>query len=506
MSRPRRLAAAAAALLALLALSAIRCGKPDTLLIEGALVADGSGEALRAADVRVKGDRIAQIGSLEPERGERVVEGDGLVLAPGFIDMHNHSAGALSKDPILSSQISQGITTVVLGPDGDSPWPVGEYLAERRASPPAVNVLTMAGHESVRDAVMGKDLQRAATSEETARMAALIEQAMAQGAMGLSSGLEYDAGRLSETAELIALAKAAAKHGGFYMTHIRDEGNKTLQAIAEAIEISEKSGAPLQISHIKLGTVAVWHKTGEVARMMSEAKARGVDATADAYPYGAWHTNIEALIPSRKFEDRAVVRADIESYGGASRLTISRCEKRPDFDGRDMADIARTEKVAPEELLEKIVAMGGASVIGHSMDEPDVRAFLKEPWVMIGSDGRPGGSHPRGAGTYPRVLSKYVREEKLLTLPEAIHKMTAMPAARLKLADRGLVREGYAADLVLFDPETVADKSTFADPKALSVGIRMVLINGQEVWDGGKATGARPGRVLTPLLETKEAR
>jgi N-acyl-D-amino-acid deacylase len=495
-----------AAAAALLVLPVVGCGKPNTLLIEGARIADGSGDELRAADVRVRGDRIAEIGTLEPRRGERVVKAAGLVLAPGFIDMHNHSSGRLGEDPHVPSQVSQGITTVVLGPDGDSPWPIGDYLAERRATPAAVNVLTMAGHENVRTAVMGQDLQRAATPEETARMAALVEQAMAEGAMGLSSGLEYDAGRLSETSEVIALARAAAKHGGFYMTHIRDEGNKTLQAIAEAIEISEKSGAPLQISHIKLGTVSVWHKTAEVARMMSEAKSRGVDATADAYPYGAWHTNIEALIPSRKFGDHAIVRADIESYGGASRLTISRCEKRPDFDGRDMEDIAKTEKISPEELLLRIVEMGGANVIGHSMDQLDVREFLRQPWVMIASDGRPGGSHPRGAGTFPRVLGKYVREESVLTLPEAIRKMTSLPAARLKLSDRGLVREGYAADLVLFDPEAVADKSTFTDPKALSVGIRMVLVNGQEVWDGAKATGARPGRVLTPLLEKKETR
>jgi N-acyl-D-amino-acid deacylase len=493
-----------AATAALLVLPVVGCGKPNTLLIEGARIADGSGGELRAADVRVRGDRIAEIGTLKPRRGERVLDGKGLVLAPGFVDVHSHASGRLAEDPLVPSQVSQGITTVVLGPDGGSPWPIAAYLAERRAGPPAVNIMTMVGHENVREQVLGKDLSRAATPEEVERMAALVEQAMREGAAGLSSGLEYDGGRLAATSELVELARAAGRHGGFYMTHIRDEGNKTLQAIAEAIEIAEKAGVPLQISHIKLGTVAVWHKTGEVERMIQEAKARGVDATADAYPYGAWHTNIEALIPSRKFEDAAVVKADIESYGGASRLTITRWQAQPQFDGRTMEEIAAAKKIAPEALLYEIVRSGGASVIGHSMDEPDVRFFLSAPWVMIASDGRPGGSHPRGAGTFPRVLGHYVRDGGVLTLPEAIRKMTSMPAARMKLPDRGLVKPGYAADLVLFDPATVADKSTFSDPKALSVGIRTVLVNGTIVWENGKSTGARPGRVLTPLLDAKE--
>jgi N-acyl-D-amino-acid deacylase len=465
-------------------------------LIAGARVADGTGADLRRAAVRVVGDQIDAIGDLSVRPGERVLDAHGLVLAPGFIDIHNHSAEGLKDDPAAETQVSQGITTVVLGPDGESPWPIADYLATRRASPAAVNVMTMVGHATVRELVMGRDYRRAATPDEIRKMAALVEQGMREGAAGLSSGLEYEVGSYGTTDELIALASAAARLGGFYETHIRDEADKSLEAFAEAIAIGERAPIPVQISHIKLGTVGVWGKTPESIGLIEAARGRGLDITADCYPYEAWHANIEVLVPNKKYEDPASVDRALADVGGASQITITRCKTHPDYEKRDLEEIARSEGISAVALFIRIVREGGADVIGHSMKPEDVLAFYRQPWVMVASDGGIGSHHPRGAGTFPRVLGRYVREMNVLSLPEAVRKMSSMPAKRLCLGDRGRIAPGQKADLVLFDPSAVIDRSTFTDPKALSEGIRLVLVNGEAVWEKGRGTGARPGRVL----------
>jgi N-acyl-D-amino-acid deacylase len=327
-------------------------------------------------------------------------------------------------------------------------------------------------------------------------MAAMVDQAMREGAAGLSSGLEYEVGSWSTTPELIGLAKAAAGRGGFYMTHTRDEADKSLEAFTEAIAIAEGGGLPLQISHIKLGTVGVWGKTAEVFRLVEAARSRGTDVTADCYPYEAWHANIEVLVPDKKYDDPQSVSRALADVGGADRITISRCKAHPDYETRTLQEIATAEGVTPVALFSRIVKDGGANVIGHSMREQDVLAFYRRPWVMVASDGGIGSGHPRGAGTFPRVLGRYARDKRVFSVPEAVRKMTSMPARRLKLADRGVVRPGAKADLVLFDPARVIDRSTFASPKTLSEGIRLVLVNGEPVWEDGKPTGLRPGRVL----------
>jgi N-acyl-D-amino-acid deacylase len=446
----------------------------------------------------VTGDTITAVGRLVPKKGERVVRADGLVLAPGFIDIHNHSTRGLSRERFAASQVSQGITTLAIGADGESPWPLAPWIAERRASPAAVNVLAFVGHATLREKVMGADYKRAATPDEVSKMADLVEEAMRQGAVGLSSGLEYEVGSYSTTDELVAMSRAAARYNpkGIYMSHIRDEADRSFEAFAEAVEIGRRAGIPVQISHIKLGTAGVWGQAKRAADLFAKARARGQDVTADCYPYEAWHANIEVLVPNKKYDDPASVERALADVGGADRITISGSRAHPEHVGHDLAEIAKNEGVTPVEAFIRIVKDGGADVIGHSMKAEDVAFFLKQPWVMVGSDGGIGSEHPRGAGTFPRVLGRYVREQHLFSLPEAIRKMTSLPARRLRLADRGRIAPGMKADLVLFDPATVIDRSTFEDPGKLSVGIRSVWVNGEEVWNGETTTGATPGRIL----------
>jgi N-acyl-D-amino-acid deacylase len=480
---------------------------PKSFLIAGARVADGTGGPIEKKDVRVVGDRIAEVGKLEPKPGEVVIRADRLVLAPGFIDPHNHSEEGLATDPLAETQVSQGITTLVVGPDGDSPWPIADFLAAREQKPAAVNVMTMVGHETVRSRVLGKDFRRTAAPEEISKMAALVDQGMREGAAGFSSGLEYDVGSYASTEEMIALSKAAARYGGFYMTHVRDEAEKSLQSFDEAIRISREGGLPLQISHIKLGTVGVWGKTKQAVDMIDRARASGQDVTADCYPYEAWHSNMEVLVPNKKYDDPPSVTEALRVVGGASRITITSCKAHPGYAGKTLEQIAKEEGVTPVAAYSKIVKDGGAAIIGHSMTEEDVLAFYRQPWVMVGSDGGIDNDHPRGAGTFPRVLGRFVREKKLFSLQEAIRKMTSLTAQRMKLTDRGRIAAGLRADLVLFDPETVIDRSTFEHPRTLAEGISRVWVNGQEVWRDGKTAGSTPGRVLYgPGRETAAAR
>jgi N-acyl-D-amino-acid deacylase len=483
--------------LSLLLLAAPQPASPPSILVAGASVADGTGKPLQMADVRIEGDHIAQVGTLQPRWGERVVSGEGLVLAPGFIDVHNHSTEGLKEDPSALTQVSQGITTVVVGPDGDSPWPIGQYLQARRDAPAAVNVMTMVGHETVRSLVMGADYKRTARPEEIAKMAELVDLGMREGALGVSSGLEYDVGSYASTDELVELCRAAARHGGFYMTHIRDEADKSFEAFAEAIAIAERARLPLQISHIKLATVGVWGKASQAVALFEQARAKGGDITADCYPYEAWHSDLYTLVPNKRYFDRESVERGLKDVGGPTRITITACKAHPAYSGRTLEQIARAEGISAADLFSKIIRDGGADVIGHSMTEEDVLTFYRQSWVMVASDGGIANDHPRGAGTFPRVLGRFVREKKLMPLEEAIRKMTSLPARRVGLSDRGRIAPGMNGDLVLFDPAKVIDRSTFEEPRKLAEGIVWVSVNGQAVWEGGRVTGARPGRALS---------
>lgn len=491
-----------AALLVLVSLS-VSAQPRDTAswTIVGARVADGTGSPLRRVDVRVEGDTIRDIGALTPRPNEQTVDGTGLVLAPGFVDAHNHSTEGLETDPDAVTQVSQGITTLAVGQDGSSPFPLADYLARRRAHPAAVNVLVLVGHATVRRQVMGDDFRRAATASELARMEAIVDQEMRAGAVGLSSGLEYEVGSYASTEEVVSLALVAARHRGFYISHIRDEADRTLEAVREAIAIGEKARLPVQITHIKLGTIGVWGKAAEVVTLIEAARTRGVDVTADAYPYLAWSSNLKVLVPNKQWTDPASVKEALDDVGGGRNVQVTRLPSFPHYVGRRLDEIARAEGMSEVDLYIRIVQDEEAGIIGHTMSENDLRVFYRQPWVMVASDGGIGVRHPRGAGTFPRVLGRLVRADKWLTLPEAIRKMTSLPAARLGLSDRGIVRVGMKADLVLFDPDTVLDLSTFEQPGLRARGIHSVFVNGARVWSGDRPEGNRPGRVLTGSRE-----
>ena len=465
-------------------------------VIVGGTVIDGSGRRGFRASVRIEGDRITRVGRFAPSPGEEVIDARGMMIAPGFIDIHNHSEEGLDSEPSAASQVSQGITTLALGADGASPWPVRDYLSRRERRPSAVNVLTFVGHATVRQKVMGDDLNRSASPAEVAEMARLVEQAMREGAAGLSTGLEYDAGRMSTTEEIIELARVASRHGGIYMSHMRDEEEGMLDALREAIRIGREARIPVQVSHIKMGNVNVWGKSREAVALVRSAKRAGLDITADCYPSTAWASTITILVPSRRHDDRASVEKGLRNVGGAANVLITNCRAHLDYEGKTLEEIAGERGTSPVDVYQQIVKDGGASVVCSSMSESDVRTFYSQPWVMVSSDGGVGGRHPRSAGTFPRVLGRFVRGRRWLTTEEAVRKMTSAPAARLDLKDRGLIREGMKADLVIFDPKRVLDRSTFKEPHLLSNGIARVFVNGAAVWENGKTTGRLPGLAL----------
>ena len=468
---------------------------PPSTLIQGARIADGTGSGLLDADVRIEADRIAEIGKLAAKPGERVIDAKGLVLAPGFIDLHNHSTG-IDKEPLAPTQVSQGITTVLLGQDGSSPWPIKDWLDARRKDPAALNIQVLVGHATVRKEVMGDDYRRNATPEEMASMAMLVDRGMEEGAVGLSSGLEYEVGSYSNPQEMTLLARTAGGRDGIYLSHVRDEGDNAFESFEEMIRIAAPGRVSVGISHIKLGTEKVWGRSKEAVDLINEARAEGADIQADAYPYDAWASTITVLVLDKKYDDPVSVTKGLADVGGAGNITITRCERHPDYEGKTLEAIAKANNVTPVAMFSRIVKDGGASIICKAIREDDIKTFYQQPWIAVASDGGIGMPHPRGAGTFPRVLGVYVRERKWLTLEEAVRKMTGLPASRLKLKDRGEIRQDAFADLVLFNPDTVKDNSTFAEPFKISTGIEKVFVNGELVWDDGKTTGAKPGRLL----------
>jgi len=472
----------------------------DVVAITGGTLINGSGRApLNDAVVIIKGDSIAAVGrrgQMKIPDGARVIDARGLVVAPGFIDTHNHSDRGFAEDPSAATQVSQGITTVAVGQDGGSDFPIGDYLSKLDHSPVALNVLTFVGHATLRSRVMGQDTNRHATDAEIEKMKQMVEQAMREGAFGLSTGLEYEIGKPATTEEVIALASVSGRYRGIYISHIRDEADKAFEAFAEAIRIGREGHLPAQISHIKLGTVSVWGRAAEAVALINKARGRGQDVTADCYPYEAWSSTIRVLIPSGRHDDTADVTRGLADVGGPGNITIVSCRAHPDYEFKTLEAIARQQNITPVELYMRIVRDGGAGIVCHSMKDEDIRVFYEQPWVMVSSDGGIGSRHPRGAGTFPRVLGHFVRELHWITLKEAVRKMTSLPAWRLGLKDRGLIRPGYKADIVLFDPKRVIDRSTFQQPQLTSEGISHVFVNGVEVWLDGATTGNRPGRAL----------
>ena len=475
-------------------------------LITNASVIDGSGSPARRASVRVEGDRIAAMGELAARSGERVIDAHGLTLAPGFIDTHSHADDDLFEHPEALAVVSQGITTIIGGQDGGSPIPLARYLDSLQKSPGAVNVGMYVGHGTIRDSVMGEDFKRVATPAEVDRMKAMLASEMQAGAIGLSSGLEYDPSIYSDPSEVIALAKVAASFGGRYISHIRSEDYAFWKAIDEIITIGREAKLPVQISHTKLAMRDLWGHADSLVRILDAARKSGVDITADVYPYLYWHSTLTVLFPKRDFENRTSAEFALTQTSTPGGLLLGHYEPNPSYAGKTVAEISKLrgtdsittliDLIRDSEAMRKRTGHSSESVIGTSMVEPDVELIMKWPYTNLSTDGSLDGAHPRGYGAFPRFLGRYVRERKVMPLEEAVHRMTSLAAEHMGIKDRGRITPGMFADLVLFDPATVIDRATPAEPHLVSVGIARVWVNGAEVFADGKTTAARPGKVI----------
>jgi dihydroorotase/N-acyl-D-amino-acid deacylase len=521
---------------------------PYDLVFAGGRVADGSGRPMAAADVGVRGDRIAAVGDLSRAVAKRRIDARRLVIAPGFIDMLGWSEYNVLVDNRAASKITQGITTEITG-EGHSIAPqnaamiaadravfayygvtpswttLAGYFAELAKRRATINLGTFVGAGGVREYVMGRD-NRPPTPAEMTAMEAQVAQAMEEGALGLSTSLLYVPDRFASTAEIIALARVARRFGGTYITHQRDEGTRIAQSLDEVFRIAREAAIPAEIWHLKVAGRQNWGRMPEVLARIEKARAEGLEIGANMYPWmassNALHTSLPAWARAGTTEAmvarlrdpavRARVRPEVRKAWGRSDGSHIRIANTLDpalakYEGRSLADIARAEgKDAVDMLMDIVIAdRGNSGKISFTMSEDDIRTALRHPLVSIGTDAGASAvdgifatrrSHPRAWGTMSRILGRYVRQEKLIPLEEAVRKMTSLPAGRMKLQDRGLVKVGYLADLVAFDPETVADRSTYANPWAYSVGIPFVVVNGELVVDGGAITAARPGRIL----------
>ena len=471
------------------------------VLIQRASVIDGTGAPARVADVRVANGRIAAMGDLARAAGERVVDGRGLTLAPGFVDTHSHHDRGLSTRRDALAAVSQGITTIVVGQDGGSRVPLAEQFARLDTQPAAVNVASYVGHGTLRGMVMGDDFRRAATAAELETMRALLRKEMEAGALGLSTGLEYDPGIFSEPAEVLELAKVAGAMGGRYISHMRSEDRDFWQALDELIAIGRVARMPVQVSHMKLAMRALWGQADSLVRVLDRARAEGIDVTADIYPYTMWQSTLTVLYPKRNFADRAETDFILREVASPDDLLIGRYEPEPSYAGKTVRQIAALRGSDPATTLMALIAEAertgkGESVVATGMDERDVVRLLRWPHTNVSSDGGLDGAHPRGFGSFTRVLGRYVRDERVLPLEDAIRRMTGLAAAHVGIVDRGTIAPGLQADLVLFDQATVADRATITEPHAPSVGIRTVWVNGEVVYEDGRTTGRHPGRVI----------
>jgi dihydroorotase/N-acyl-D-amino-acid deacylase len=511
-----------------LAVSAPRAQTPAfDLVIRNGRIVDGTGSPWYRADLAVRGDTIARIAPRIDAPAARVVDAGGKVVAPGFIDIHTHARRGIFQVPTADNYVRQGVTTLVEGPDGSSPLPIAPFLERIEATHITPNFALFVGQGSIRDAVIGP-VNRKATEAEIEKMRGLVRQGMEDGAFGLSSGLFYVPGTFTPTAEVVELAKVAGRMGGIYISHMRDEAGGVVQSVKETIEIGEKGGLPTQVTHHKIIGKANWGKSVETLKLIDEARARGVDATIDQYPYTASSTGISsALMPAWALEGgrqevakrlqntnmrteirKETARLIMEERGGGDpqNVQLARCDWDHSLDGKRLGDVTKGRGLEPTidnaaETALWIVDQGGCSGIFHAISEDDLQRILRHPATMIGSDGEvpifgQANPHPRSYGTFVRVLGRYVRDLKTITLEDAVHKMSAFPAQRAGFADRGVLREGLRADITIFDAATVGDRATFEQPHQYAVGVATVIVNGQIAFEDGTMTAARPGRVL----------
>lgn len=503
-----------------------------SLVLEGGSVWKGWGSQPAVADVGIRGDRIAAIGDLSGFNARQRISVEGLAVVPGFVDIHSHAvrgsrkSSGLFKHPDAENYIRQGVTTIIGGPDGGSELAIAGLLSDFEKTPASVNFGTFIGHNTVREAVMGRE-DRAPTAAELEAMQQLVETGMLDGAYGLSSGLKYIPGAYSEIEEVIELAKVAGAYDGIYISHMREEGLDLIKSVKETIRIGEEADLPAQITHHKAMGVEMWGASVETLALIDAANARGVDVSSDQYPYAASSTGISVLFPAwslagprevqlARFRDpeiRARVKEGIvfnliHDRGGddPSRVAIADCEWDASLNGKNFAEILRergqpVNMEAAAELALEIQEKGGCSGVFHAMSEEDVVRIMKHPRTMIASDGGihvpgEGVPHPRNYGTFARILAYYVRETQTIPTGEAIYKMSKMPAQRIGLVDRGRLEAGAMADIAVIDLDTVQDHASFEQPHQYATGVQHVLVNGELVLKDGQMTGKRPGRAL----------
>lgn len=493
------------------------------VLIRNARVIDGAGNPWFRADVAVKEGRIAAVGNLPNASAARTIDARERIVAPGFIDVHVHLEGNVERNPRADNFLLDGVTTAITGNCGGSELNLAQWFDKIANLGLGINVASLVGHNTVRREVMGT-ANRLATPGEIQRMQALVDRAMREGAVGFSTGLEYIPGTFSDTAEVVALAKAAAAHGGVYTSHMRDEGIHEIEAITEAVNVGKEAGMPVEISHLKIDRRSVWGASDRSIALIEKFRREGVEVVADQYPYDRASTNLGIRLPSWALADGKIKErlADPETrrkISGAMKqnlaemgepdysfATVARFTPAPAYEGKTITEIAamkgRPAGVDGEiETIFEMMNAGGAAMIYRLMGEADIERIMRYPNTAVASDGGvtemgSGNPHPRSYGTNARVLAEYVRARGVLTLPDAIRRMTSLPAQTFRLRDRGLVREGMAADLVIFDPARVEDKATYAKPHQYSQGFDFVLVNGKIAVDEGKVSNARGGRVV----------
>jgi N-acyl-D-amino-acid deacylase len=476
------------------------------VLIRNARVMDGTGNPWLRADLGITGDRIAAVGRLAGAEAPRTIDARDRVVAPGFIDVHSHAADGIRSPALHQGQplIAQGVTTIVVNPDGGGPVDLAAQRTAIENARPGPNVVLLIGHGSVRRAVLGEQ-RRDPTADELQKMKDLVRRGMAEGAFGLSSGLFYFPGSLAKTEEVIELTKAAAQSGGLYTSHVRDEGNYDAgvrASVREVIRIAEEARTIGIVSHMKALGRDSWGLAPALLEDIEAARARGVQVFADQYPYEASSTSLRAaLVPGGVEPTEAIVTENLRRRNGPDAVLIASYRAEPALAGKTLTEIARARGVTPVKAAMDMMAAGNASIVSFNMSEPDIQAIMKAPFTMASSDGglsAPGAAfpHPRDYGAFARRLAVYVRERKVVPLEFAIRSMTSLPASVFGIRDRGIIRPGAFADLVVFDPSAVKDTATYKEPQKLAEGVSDVLVNGVPVRLDGQFTDAAPGRVL----------
>lgn len=478
----------------------------DTIIRNG-MIYDGNGSEPYKGDIGIKNDTIAFIGDLSNEKSKNEIDAKGNAVSPGFIDTHSHHAGNIFQHRDCIAAVSQGITTIIIGQDGGSYFPLSDFFQKLADSTVAVNIASYSGHNTIRDSILGKNYKRIATQDEIEKMKLLLNQDMEAGAFGFSTGLEYDPGIYSANDEVLQLAKEITPYRGRYISHIRSEDRYYWKAIDEIINIGKEAKIPVQVSHIKLAMHNIWGKADSLLNIFDNARKNGIDITADIYPYAFWNSTIKVLFPDRNFNDEKEAELILKEITLPEDIILGSYEVQPEYAGKSLAEIAKLENKTAARMLVELIARIDEwekknnrecqeNIMATSMSDTDIKKLMQWPHTNICSDGSSAGTHPRGYGAFTRVLGKYAREEKTLSFSDAIQKMTGLSAKHMGIKKRGLIKTGYFADLVIFNPETVKDQATISEPHKISEGIEKVFVNGIIVFENKKTTGANPGKII----------